>query len=617
MVMHGNSRRWSCKITIFAQYICCLNGTSCVILQMHARHAACNRKMSKLQLYIAKSQRGYKSLVNLNPEEDVRRFVGDFRNVLGKIGCDWSRMHVFLLVSYHMHGVMLTIIRTIPDVAGDHLAASVFVPDGIAITPDELEVVLDRTRGLIVCPAVDADGIAMLRSLFARDYPAGELKAARVNSEGRDYGYARCGGSGNHTLKDYAAGLFYTPSWAGYAGVLLVPDDGEATFSGPDATPVSLSPLIVLNPPAPTAEGFVPHIFRMPFNKPVLVPQGEKLEIVWKRSGFADIVTGIVPSGAGQAIEAPSGSEAVKTLTPASFLITAHGSRTVLESAQVRVNGREINSGVQFTYTELSPANVEIGAPGYLPFRGKLDLASTAQAQVQMKELGKTYHFDLPVDTPDPSDSVHFTIHSPKALRRCPVEGYVVSGEGLSEGAGRSNNLVYVGGRSRRSFFVTAIVAALALCIGFFLGWISFGFSQEEEIAAGDAVEMPEIADSAESPEPAADVPEPATPPARQVSSYAAAVAYLDANRVWDRNEMEATEGLAGLFDDINSYRFNRLTTYWGPLLAGSDSFSTVLEAVRRSGTKRNPRTGIHQPEYNREGDTKINWRGYTYWIDP
>ena len=94
-------------------------------------------------------------------------------------------------------------------------------------------------------------------------------------------------------------------------------------------------------------------------------------------------------------------------------------------------------------------------------------------------------------------------------------------------------------------------------------------------------------------------------------------MAYLDANRVWDRNEMEATEGLAGLFDDINSYRFNRLTTYWEPLLAGSDSFSTVLEAVRRSGTKRNPRTGIHQPEYNREGDTKINWRGYTYWIDP
>ena len=162
----------------------------------------------------------------------------------------------------------------------------------------------------------------------------------------------------------------------------------------------------------------MPHIFRMPFNKPVLVPQGEKLEIVWKRSGFADIVTGIVPSGAGQAIEAPSGSEAVKTLTPASFLITAHGSRTVLESAQVRVNGREINSGVQFTYTELSPANVEIGAPGYLPFRGKLDLASTAQAQVQMKELGKTYHFDLPVDTPDPSDSVHFTIQIGRASCR-------------------------------------------------------------------------------------------------------------------------------------------------------------------------------------------------------
>ena len=64
--------------------------------------------MAKIQLYISKSQRGFKSLVNLNPEEDVRRFVGDFRTVLGKIGCDWSRMHVFLLVSYHMHCLLYT-----------------------------------------------------------------------------------------------------------------------------------------------------------------------------------------------------------------------------------------------------------------------------------------------------------------------------------------------------------------------------------------------------------------------------------------------------------------------------------------------------------------------------
>ena len=37
-------------------------------------------------------------------------------------------------------------------------------------------------------------------------------------------------------------------------------------------------------------------------------------------------------------------------------------------------------------------------------------------------------------------------------------------------------------------------------------------------------------------------------------------------------------------FAFVLPFRFNRLTTYWGPLLAGSDSFRTVLEAVRRSG---------------------------------
>ena len=107
--------------------------------------------------------------------------------------------------------------------------------------------------------------------------------------------------------------------------------------------------------------------------------------------------------------------------------ITAHGSRTVLESAQVRVNGREINSGVQFTYTIRN-----LSIPG---------------KSLYTKPM-------LPL----------------WRLRR------------KTGGCGR----LHTQGCS--------------------------------------------------------------TPPARQVSSYAAAVAYLDANRVWDRNEMEATEGLAGLF---------------------------------------------------------------------
>lgn len=602
--------------------------------------------MAKLQLYIAKSLRGYKSLVNFNPAEDVRRFVGDFRQALEGVGYDAAAVNVFYLLAYREQGVMITIMRTIPDGPGDHLAATIFVPDGLEIKPEALCDVLNQVRRRILEPAMDANAVGELRALFAADYPRQSETPAKVNSEGRHYAYALYGGSAP-AFDDYAADGFYSPTFADYAGVLLV--DAEAGFDckGIDLTPERISPLIPLAPPPESPEGFVPHIYRRTFNTPFLVPSGEPLQISWRRGGFENIEQTVTPDSADFEVPGPDTSQAVKTITPSSFYITAQRSQESLHDAVVRVNGCEIKGPVNFTFAELSPAQIEINAPGFFPFSGKLDLASTTQALVQMKELRKIYRFDLPVLTPEPVDSVHFTIQTKKELPSCPVEGYAVSGDGLSEGISRTNTLVYVGGRGRRSI-LTAIVTGIAgIVLGFLAGWLTAGFvsdentdvtieeamlAQEEHNAAAGAaaaaistetVVIPASDSDAAPAQPAApaatEAPSqaPAIVPAA-TQSYEAAKAYLDSHRNWNRSEMaQAMPGLEGLFDAMNEYRFDEIKTVWATRLDGSRNFATVLAAVNGASTKRDPRTGAHAPKYNRDGDNVIGWRGYTYWVDP
>ena len=80
---------------------------------------------------------------------------------------------------------------------------------------------------------------------------------------------------------------------------------------------------------------------------------------------------------------------------------------------------------------------------------------------------------------------------------------------------------------------------------------------------------------------------------------------------------MEAIPGLEGLYDDINNYNFDRILTYWAPLLEGSANFRTVAKAVAGAPGKRDPHTGEHNPTYITAGDDAIRWRSYTYWVDP
>jgi len=599
--------------------------------------------MAKIQLYISKSQRGYKSLVNLNPWDDVQRHIHDLDRAVGTVAYDPAVKNIFYVVSYLDSGCLFTIIRSIPERPVDHLEATLFIPAGLLATAEELTAVVDRTAEIISGTSVSTDGLTELRNLYATDYATASEEFSYIPSEGREYAVVTLGSNGGMTLADFFAAR-YQPDFMPFAGIVMIPEGSTLTAAANARVleTVSAGHVVPLAAPAPNREGFTPHIFRHTFDRTYLVPVGRPIEIIWRRAGFEPVTREVTVTDTDTVITSPDTSTARKAISPASFYITSQNRQQLDSECTVKVNGVLITEPVTFTYAELERAQVEIHAHGYFPYSGHLDLASTTQALVQLMELRKIYRFELPVRTTDHAAPVRFEIRTKKEITASPVEGYVTAGGNIAEGPSKINNLIYVGTRARNSTYVAAIAATVALILGVLIGYLAFHTANPEKAPANAPVEAqttpaaepllpaPEVPDVLNGPEtPDNTSPEPEketvaataeTPAAGEntTGDIAAAVAYLDANKVWKKEDMESNAALAGLFDDMNNYRFDRLKGHWAELLKDSKNFAAVAKAARMSAGKRDPRSGRHTPTYNPDAsDTSIYWLGYTYWIDP
>lgn len=417
---------------------------------------------------------------NINPSENVQRHIRDVRSALEKINYDQSEKYLFYLLSYIDEGTFFTILRTIPGQAYDHLATTIYVPSGLGISREQMAEIVKHTTRTISNPAVSADDLNALHEIFAREYPLNPEQGMCVASEGREYAFANYGDDSGRRLEDFFGAALYQPEFLKYAGVLLIDELLGVSCAAEDINGLELSHTVRLLPPNSSPDGFTPHIYHHKFNRPFMVPLGGEVEIIWRRTGFEDRRQRLSVERDGQRVDAPSISDAKKAITPSSFFITSHASKTPVEGAVIVVNGLEIKGQVNFTLAELKNAEVNITAAGYFPFHATLDLAATTQALVQLAEQRKVYRFELPVKSSELGAPIHFELHTKRDIAESPIEGYSLREDDIKEGQGRVNYLDYTGATTGFSMKWLALTGVGALIVGFLLGWLCMGSSPEK-----------------------------------------------------------------------------------------------------------------------------------------
>ena len=217
--------------------------------------------MNKLQLYISKSVRGFKMIREINPDNAIKGHIRDLRKALEIINYDPREKCLFYLVSYIEEGVLFTIVRTIPDKPLDHLAATIFIPAGLEITPAQLAAVVHRTTAIISNPSVSAEDLTELLNIFSRQYPSDPQAQLPEVSQGLRYAFCYYGAQSGRSF-EYLLENLYTPDYVPYAGVLFI--DGTMGVSAhgaelgahhaPSAAPVAAPEPIPAPAPAPMPE---------------------------------------------------------------------------------------------------------------------------------------------------------------------------------------------------------------------------------------------------------------------------------------------------------------------------------------------------------------------------
>lgn len=597
--------------------------------------------MAKLQLYITRSMVTFNSQLNLNPNEDVRSYVKDVRSVLSTVDYDTNEKNIFYLLTAVSSGVFVTILRTIPDNAGDHLAAWIFVPSDIEIATDDLASVVKQTTRIISGVKVSNDDVVTLRTIFARDYAVrhNAPRCVPMNPAGR-WAWRLYGGDTAPALEDFLGDGLWQQCYLPYCGILLVDADLQVTPNTADLTAEPIGPTAAIMPPEKSEDGFDPWVFGMRLDAPVRATMGDTVTVTWRRQGFDDVSETVAVDAAEVTPRQISTDDSRKIITPSSFKVTSLATHTRIRDCEILVNGRPITAeGAAFTRSELAQASVSVNAEGYFPYSGRMDLATLTQALIQLSERRKVYRFEVPVKSSDLGAPIKFDILSQKALDDSPLEGYELTAD-IQEGQSRTNHLRYTGAGMWQHRHAISFGAGLLIGIVLMLlmGTCS-GSKDKEALAPAANPDDTSTLVSAQAPTPAAPTvitedktqeetvqqPETAQAPATEDVStdkpatkqqIAAACKYLDDNKVWTRADMEKQPALRGLYDDMNNLRYERLIEVWGPKLADSKLFADVAKhaALGKHKKERVLKVGS---TYNQSGDESISHQSYLNRIDP
>ena len=575
--------------------------------------------MNKIQLYITKSTRTFKSMVNINPEEDVRAAVTDVRTYLEKVDYDAAEKNIFYLLKSTASGTFVTVLRTIPTDLGDHLAAWIFFPSTLDVSAEDAVEIVKYTTKKVAAQGLNADDLAELRGIFSKEYTPVDDAPAIVPCRSADDEFAVrfYGDNAGTSLAELVSSryqLAYTP----FSAVILIDDSLGITSAAPDLTHEPIENMVTVFPPDANADGFAPTIFGEPFTRPFYAPEGADIDIVWTKNGFDDITEGFKVEKTGDRPGPVATSTSKKAISAASFEITALATRQSLDGqCSITVNGCEINGTRYFTLPELASAMVTVACDGFYTYSARIDLASSTRALIQLRERHKVYNFEISAKSSDIAGMISFQINTKNPLTESPIDGYVVADE-MQEGTTRTNHLVYHPDLGHRPLIERAIYAAGGVIVGLLLGWLIFGGK-----GSSDTVETGVVADSTAVTEtvdntatPAGPQPAAAAAPQPAATSLDDAVRYLDTNRTWTRTEMEQFPDLRGLYNDMNVIDRHKIVETWGPKLKESRTFQSIVEHAKMSYRKK-ARIKGNRNTFNAPDDEKIAVQSYLNTIDP
>ncbi len=410
-----------------------------------------------LGLKVTRTIEGYAEVLTLNGQECWSKYTRDLRQEFGNIA-NFENGTSVLMLDRAESSWLLSVSIPIPGRDGDNVCGWINVPYNLKISGQELGAVVESVRKELVKNKRDED---FLKELFSKTYGTRPARKPLFESSGDKVAY-RLYGRGQYYNLAELLGKLDQSYYQGYKSIFFIDSESPVRIkTGDDLSDRKLLAQVRIDPPRKTDDGFAPYIKGQPFTSPVYAMEGDKIEIVWERNGYKDIVR-VQNVSADMAIDYPIFSEYKRLIPYRNFMVTDEKGKPVQEY-HLSINDVELREGSELPVSEaaVGQCKVQVCAEDYEDFVDLLDLSH--HHRINLKKKIYTYKFEVPAE----HNYISFEYKSYKCLNQSPLKGYVPERSSLLPG--QTIRLKY--SRFDKKFWITILVAAVVvLCAGVFIG---------------------------------------------------------------------------------------------------------------------------------------------------
>ncbi len=566
----------------------------------------------KLGFILKTTNSGDGEAFSINKEESWVKYATEVRSYIKELHNFDGTSKTVILVRFHgSDGYMISIIKARPEGSGrenDNTAAWIHFPAKIKISEDETyNIIQFVTNELSARKGINR---TILEEVFSKEYEVKKTlltatEFIRSPKEGC-IGYRYYGGKGsNFQLKELLGDSIAQSVYNKYKGIFFIDRLSEIIMDYKEIQ-TDIYEICTINPPQGIKYNFTPYIGGIPFTAPIEITKNDLVPIVLKKNGYADVKKEISVSNPNISIEP---NEYRRCIQKAWFhAYDCENKESLTSKIFIKVDGQYFfNNEVLYVTENLNTYHVvEIQCNGYEPYKNNIVINDNICIGLNAEEHEKT--FVLPEQDGNGLDA-HATIiiKTKKNSQPMPLKGYTVEENNFLR---YNNNIVL----KIKWFFIGFI--SLFVIEALYQGYVAmdeFFDNHEFQFAWPFIVEK----DTKTTTDDETGTSKPEVEQSEITNLDNKAIEYLNRHEAWIKDSLEVYEITKGLFDAMNAFELEILTSEKYSILMQSDRFSRISYAAQEC-LERNidVKKGTSKGHYNNKStDNKITVDDYIQWL--
>ncbi len=548
----------------------------------------------KLGLVLKLTSEGEREIFSLNRNESWARYIPDVRTSIKELeNFDETAKIVVFLRFFGSEGLLICIVKARQQGSGrpfDNTAAWIHIPAKMDISGEEIVSIIEKVKDTVS----GHREIDSLKSVFGIEYPNKDILFSALSfiksNDSAEFAARSYGNGTEYSLHELLGIYLAQTEYNNYKSVFFLDTSSGISLRNNNILKSKLRPICTVNPPDERL-GFLAYIGTplTLFNKPIEVIEGTEVSVLWKQDGYSDIKKKFVAKYE-NTNQKPIGIEIYpnecKRIVFRSWIkVYNQESNRPIDNFSITINGQSFISDK----IEILESDFDKGVQLQVSCRGYEDnimnnITLNDGIKIKMDERVHKKEYVLPVEEGKGlSADARIIVETRREYNEMPLKGYYSDHGDLRY----SSNL-----KLKIKYFVLGFISLISVVL------LYEGYNALKEFKDNHKFcfcwppiqKIEREQDGETSDETVFEVGAVSNP---EDSLKVVALTYLKNNSIWEKDSMEANSYLEGLYDDLNTFKFDKLKGHWANKLDSCEKFRDIIEAINKlQGKYRDPQNG-------------------------